>query len=86
MSLTWLRNVNPQILEQYATEWEQIGSGLEGVYQKYVDAVTKTNDQYWEGKAATAAQDRANGDLKTGCRPWPTSSTDSPAKPGPERR
>ncbi|WP_162958860.1 WXG100 family type VII secretion target [Nocardia yunnanensis] len=65
MLLAWLRKVNPQILEQYAAEWEQIGTGLEGVYQKYVDDVSKVNGQYWEGQAADAAHNRASGDLKT---------------------
>lgn len=65
MLLSWLRSVDPQILKQYATEWEQIGTGLEGVYQKYVDAVSQVNGQYWEGQAANAAHDRASGDLKT---------------------
>ncbi|MEV6071834.1 hypothetical protein AB0L82_35295 [Nocardia sp. NPDC052001] len=65
MLLTWLRTVNPQVLEQYATEWEQIGTGLEGVYQKYVDSVSKVDGQYWQGKAADAAHNRASADLKT---------------------
>lgn len=63
--LEWLRAANPAVLERYATEWEQIGTDLEGVFQKYVDAVSKVDGQYWEGKAATAAHDRASGDQKT---------------------
>ncbi|MCX4092092.1 hypothetical protein [Nocardia sp. alder85J] len=63
--LSWLRTADPQILAQYAMEWEEIGTGLEGVYQKYVDAVAKVDDLYWRGKAAEAAQDRASGDLRT---------------------
>ncbi|AYF78450.1 hypothetical protein D7D52_36655 [Nocardia yunnanensis] len=35
------------------------------MFGAYVDSVTKVNGQYWDGQAATAAQDRASGDQKT---------------------
>ncbi|ATL66634.1 hypothetical protein CRH09_10860 [Nocardia terpenica] len=64
-TLDWVRNCNPRILDRYADEWEKIGTDLEQVYQKYVDAVVKVDGTYWEGKAAIAAHDRATGDYKT---------------------
>ncbi|MBF6331850.1 hypothetical protein [Nocardia transvalensis] len=63
--LEWLRTCNPRILNRYADSWEEIGAGLEEIFQKYVDAVTKVDGNYWEGKAAVAAHDRATGDLRT---------------------
>lgn len=63
--LEWLRTCNPRILNRYADAWDEIGRGLEDVFKKYVDAVTKVDGTYWEGKAAIAAHDRATGDLRT---------------------
>ncbi|MVU76092.1 hypothetical protein GPX89_02395 [Nocardia sp. ET3-3] len=63
--LGWLRTADPSILGKYASEWDSIGLQLETVFGAYVDSVTKVNGQYWDGKAATAAQDRASGDQKT---------------------
>ncbi|WP_040830354.1 WXG100 family type VII secretion target [Nocardia jiangxiensis] len=62
--LDWVRTANPGTLNNWADEWDQIGAGLEQVFQRYVDAVTKVDGAFWEGKTAQAAHDRATGDLK----------------------
>ncbi|MQY18195.1 TPR repeat region-containing protein [Nocardia macrotermitis] len=62
--LEWVRKANPATLNSWADEWDQLGSALEGVFQHYVDAVTKVDGAYWDGKTARAAHDRATGDLR----------------------
>lgn len=63
--LEWLRNCNPSALNELADGWVAVGTGLETVFTRYVDAVAKVEGTHWEGQAAEAAQGRAAGDLKT---------------------
>ncbi|MFI6869224.1 hypothetical protein [Nocardia sp. NPDC050406] len=63
--LEWLRTVDPQVLNRFASTWVWIGDNLEATFTKYRNAVTQVNGAHWEGKAAEAAQARATGDLTT---------------------
>jgi hypothetical protein len=53
--LEWVRKANPATLDNWADEWDQLGAALEQVFQRYVDAVTKVDGAFWEGKTAQAA-------------------------------
>ncbi|QIS10597.1 hypothetical protein [Nocardia arthritidis] len=64
-ALEWLRVADPGILSRFANSWDQIGTGLEKVFERYSDSVARVNGTHWEGKAAEAAQNRAAADLKT---------------------
>ncbi|WP_280358029.1 WXG100 family type VII secretion target [Nocardia otitidiscaviarum] len=63
--LDMIRNSDPGILDRYATLWDVIGDGLEGVFQRYVNEVGNVQGASWEGEAATAAHDRATADQQS---------------------
>ncbi|MBF6183523.1 TPR repeat region-containing protein [Nocardia otitidiscaviarum] len=63
--LDWIRNSDPLILDRYAALWDTLGDGLEGIYQRYVNAVSNVEGEHWQGLAATAAYDRATADQTT---------------------
>lgn len=65
LSRSQIESWNPGALNDIADAWDVFGTKVEGLFDRYVDAVTRVNDGYWEGRAAEAAQDRANADRKT---------------------
>ncbi|QKT13185.1 TPR repeat region-containing protein [Rhodococcus sp. W8901] len=65
LSRSQIESWNPATLNDVADAWEAFGSKVEGLFDRYVEAVTRVNDGYWEGRAAEAAQDRATSDRKT---------------------
>lgn len=65
LSRSQIESWNPGALNDIAEAWDAFGAKVEGLFDRYVDAVTRVNDGYWEGRAAEAAQDRANADRKT---------------------
>ncbi|QNG19854.1 hypothetical protein G4H71_15375 [Rhodococcus triatomae] len=56
---------NPATLSDVADAWIHVGTTVEDLFTRYVDAVTRVGDSYWEGATAEAAQNRANADRKT---------------------
>lgn len=61
----WIEYADPSSLLALGDSWIAFGADLEHLFDRYVDAVTKVNDTYWEGQCAQAAQDRALADQKT---------------------
>ncbi len=60
-----IQSWNPAQLTAIGDAWLKMGTSIEDLFTRYVDAVTKVNDAYWEGRTAEAAQNRANADKKT---------------------
>ncbi len=52
----------PSELTDIGDGWTKLGTEVESLFQQYVDAVTKTGADYWEGETAEAAQSRALSD------------------------
>lgn len=66
MSLTrsQIQAWNPAALTDIGNAWTTLGTSVESLFDRYVDAVTKSGDEYWEGDTAEAAQSRASSDRK----------------------
>ena len=62
---SWIENTDPSKLIALGDSWITFGIDLEHLFDRYVDAVTKVNGAYWDGRCARAAQDCARADQKT---------------------
>ncbi|MCJ0906814.1 hypothetical protein [Rhodococcus sp. ARC_M6] len=60
-----LNSWDPAALNTIADSWTSLGSKVEDLFARYLSSVTMVNGNYWEGKTAEAAQDRADADKKT---------------------
>lgn len=60
-----LNSWDPAALNTIADSWTSLGSKAEDLFARYLSSVTMVNGNYWEGKTAEAAQDRADADKKT---------------------
>ncbi|MDV2476216.1 hypothetical protein F8M49_14240 [Rhodococcus zopfii] len=56
---------NPDALTVLADAWCTLASSVEGLFERYTQAVVKVEGEYWEGTTAEAVQDRASSDHKT---------------------
>lgn len=57
--------MDPNVIGSIATGWDNLGTGIEQRFDSYVSKVKNTADgSYWDGKAAEAAQNRADADRK----------------------
>jgi hypothetical protein len=61
--VTWYRSV--ERLDDVASALRTVSIGIDELFDSYVADVAKADGVYWEGKAATAAQDRAREDRAT---------------------
>lgn len=59
-----IQGFNPAALTAIGDAWTSIGTSVESLFDRYVDAVTKSGAEYWEGDTAEAAQSRASSDRK----------------------
>lgn len=60
-----VQNMDPNVIGNIATGWDNLGTKLEQKFDSYVAKVKNTTGGgYWEGKAAEAAQNRADADRK----------------------
>ncbi|MGW5453074.1 WXG100 family type VII secretion target [Nocardia sp. NPDC003979] len=67
MSLTFdqLHGWRPHDLVEVAGEWTNLANALDGVFDRYANALVRTTDGgYWQGSAADAAQQRAGEDRR----------------------
>ncbi|WP_072804144.1 TPR repeat region-containing protein [Rhodococcoides yunnanense] len=64
LTRTQIQAWNPSTLTDIANAWTTLGSSVESLFDRYVDAVTKSGADYWEGGTAEAAQTRASSDRK----------------------
>ncbi|MBO0853418.1 MAG: hypothetical protein J2P18_06580 [Nocardia sp.] len=60
-----IENWNTDQIGNLVTAMNALGARLEGYFDDYANAVVRINGNYWEGKAADAASDRAHNDRKT---------------------
>ncbi|MFD1812104.1 hypothetical protein [Rhodococcus gannanensis] len=65
MNRTDIDSWNPLALSDIARSWTEFGARVEELIDRYVSSVTKVGDNYWEGIAAEAAQNRAQADRST---------------------
>lgn len=60
-----VQNMDPNVIGNIAKGWDDLGTKIEQKFDSYVNKVKNTADGgYWEGKAAEAAQTRADADRK----------------------
>lgn len=60
-----VQNMDPAVIANIAGGWEKMGTTLEQKFDSYVSRVANTTGGgYWEGKAAEAAQSRADADRR----------------------
>nr|WP_296780309.1 hypothetical protein [Rhodococcus sp. (in: high G+C Gram-positive bacteria)] len=64
LTRTQIQAWNPSGLTDIGDAWTTLGTSVESLFDRYVDAVTKSGDEYWEGDTAEAAQSRASSDRK----------------------
>jgi hypothetical protein len=70
MSLTrsQIQSWNPWTLKVIGDRWLNMGTRIEGAFDRYRSAVTNINDGHWEGVAAEAALHRADSDRRAAVR------------------
>jgi hypothetical protein len=59
-----VQGMDPNVIANIASGWDKLGTNIEQKFDSYVSRVANTTSGYWEGKAAEAAQSRADGDRR----------------------